>query len=336
MCLDEPSSKLTTISTHKGLYCFTRMPFGVSPAPAVFQRAMDTILQGLPNVICYLDDILITGQSDEHHLRNLEQVLERLKAHEVRLKRDKCRFFQDSVEYLGQVVTSQGVHISPAKVQAVAEHPAPTDVSGLRSFLGQINYYSKYIPNLSALLAPLHKLLRAGQPWSWTEECNRAFLAAKEKVTKTPVLAHFDRELPLSLAADASPYGLGAVISHTMPDGTDRPIAYASRTLSDAEKNYAQVEKEALSLVFGVKKFHQYLYGRRFVLITDHKPLTAILGPKRGVPPLAAARMQRWALLLSAYDYDIVYRPTTAHGNADGLSRLPLPDSKPVVNEVDP
>ena len=121
-----------------------------------------------------------------------------------------------------------------------------------------------------------------------------------------------------------------------MPDGTDRPIAFASRTLSDAEKNYAQVEKEALSLVFGVKKFHQYLYGRRFSLITDHKPITAILGPKRGVPPLAAARMQRWVLLLSAYDYDIVYRPTTAHGNADGLSRLPLPNSKPVVNEVDP
>ena len=196
MCLDEPSSKLTTISTHKGLYCFTRMPFRVSPAPAVFQRTMDTILQGLPNFICYLDDILVTGQSDEHHLQKLEQVLERLKAHGVRLKRDKCRFFQDSVEYMGQVVTSQGVHTSPAKVQAVAEQPAPTDVSGLRSFLGQINYYSKYIPNLSALLAPLHKLLRAGQPWRWTEECNRAFLEAKEKVTKTPVLAHFDRERP--------------------------------------------------------------------------------------------------------------------------------------------
>ena len=267
---------------------------------------MDTILQGLPNVICYVDDIFVTGQSDEHHLQNLEQVLERLKAHGVRPKREKCKFFQDSVEYLGQVVTSQGVHTSPAKVQAVTEQPTPTDVSGLRSYLGLINYYSKYIPNLSALRAPLHKLLHE-QPWRWIEECNQAFLAANEKVTKTPVLAQFDGELPLSLAADASPYGLGVVISHTMPDGTDRPIAYASRTLSDAENKYAQVEKEPLSLVFGVKKFHQYLYGRCFVLITDHKPLTAIMGPKRGVPPLAAARKQRWALLLSAYDYDIVY-----------------------------
>ena len=336
MPLDEPSSKLTTISTQKGLFRFTRMPFGVSSAPAVFQRAMDTILQGLSNVICYLDDILVTGSTDEQHLQNLEQVLARLKAHGVRLKKDKCRFFQDLVEHLGQVVTSEGVHTSLAKVQAVVDQPAPVDVSRLRSFLGQINYYSKYIPNLSAILAPLYQLLRSGHPWHWSEECNRAFLVAKEKVTRTPVLAHFDGTLPISLAADASSYGVGAVISHTMPDGKERPIAFASRMLSEAERKYAQVEKEALSLVFGVKKFHQYLYGRCFSLITDHKPLTAILGPKRGVPPLATARMQRWALLLSAYDYDIVYRPTTAHGNADGLSRLPLPEMKPVANTEDP
>ena len=136
------------------------------------------------------------------------------------------------------------------------------------------------------------------------------------------------------MPADASAYGVGAVISHVFPDGSERPIAFASRTLPSSEKNYAQLEKEALSLIFGVKKFHQYLYGRKFTLITDHKPLTAILGPKKGIPSLAAARLQRWALLLSAYEYEIKYKPTDNHKNADGLSRLPLRTEEAVPDKV--
>ena len=149
-------------------------------------------------------------------------------------------------------------------------------------------------------------------------------LAVKEKLVSADVLVHYDPCLPITLATDASSYGLGAVISHVYPDNYEQPIAFASRTLSTAERNYAQIEKEALSLVFGVRKFNQYLYARKFTLVTDHKPLTSILGPKTGIPPLAAARLQRWAILLSAYQYDIVYRDTKSHANADALSRLPL------------
>ena len=199
-----------------------------------------------------------------------------------------------------------------------------------------MNYYAKFLPNLSSTLHPLHALLRDGQPWNWSKECERVFKEAKKKLTEAPVLSHYDPSLPIVMAADASAYGIGAVISHRHPDGTETPIAYASRTLTSAERNYAQVEKEALSLVFGIQKFHQYLYGRRFILLTDHKPLTTILGPKNGIPPLAAARMQRWALLLSAYSYDIQFRPTKKHANADGLSRLPLSDSIPLGNVPDP
>ena len=136
---------------------------------------------------------------------------------------------------------------------------------------------------------------------------------------------HYDPKLPLILATDASAYGIGAVISHICPNGEERPIAYVSRTLTSSEQNYSQLDKEALSIVNGVRKFHQYLYGRKFLLLTDHKPLTTILGPTRGVPPIAAARLQRWALFLSAYTYDIKYRSTSDHANADCLSRFPLP-----------
>jgi hypothetical protein len=205
--------------------------------------------------------------------------------------------------------------------------PIPTNGNQLRSFLGIINYYGKFIPNLSALLHPLNSLLCAGKRWEWSPECDKAFKEAKNQLISAKVLTHFDPTQQITLAADASAYGIGAVISHVFSDGTERPIAFASRTLTASERNYAQLEKEALALIFGVKKFHRYLYGHRFTLITDHRPLTTILGPKKGIPSLAAARLQRWALILSAYQYSIQYKSTTNHGNADGLSRLPLPST---------
>ena len=329
MSLDEKSRELVTVNTHKGLYRYKRLPFGIASAPAIFQKTMDVVLQGLPKVICYLDDILITGSNDAEHLANVEKVLERLKQYNIRAKKSKCAFLSPSVEYLGHKVDASGLHTTQSKVEAVNKAPQPRNVQELRSFLGLVHYYGKFIPNLSTLLHPLNRLLKDDCSWEWTEECARAFRAVKDLLASAPVLAHYDPSLPLKLAGDASAYGIGAVLSHVFPDGSEHPVAYASRTLSPTEQNYSQVEKEAQSLVFGVQKFHTYVYGRRFTLVTDHKPLTTLLGPKTGIRPMTAARLQRWALLLSAYSYEIEFKRTHDHANADGLSRLPQGDRQP-------
>lgn len=318
------SQELLTIVTHKGLYRYKRLPFGITSAPALFQRAMEQILSGLPGVQCYLDDLLITGTDEKTHLRNLEATLQRLEDYGLRVRKDKCEFFRSSVEYLGHVIDSAGLHKAPSKVKAVMEAPSPVNVTQLRSFLGLLTYYGKFVPNLANQLKPLHELLNKAKQWEWTKTCETAFKDAKRALCDSGALIHFDPALPIQLACDASPYGVGAVVSHILPSGEERPIAFASRTLSQAEGGYAQIEREALAIVFGVKRFHQYLFGRKFTLLTDHRPLTSIFGPHSGIPSLAASRMQRWALLLSAHQYDIKYRKADLHGNADGLSRLPL------------
>ncbi|XP_053278106.1 uncharacterized protein K02A2.6-like [Pleuronectes platessa] len=327
MHVDKESQELLTIVTHKGLFRYRRLPFGITSAPALFQRAVDQILSGLTGVQCYLDDLLITGKDEQEHLRNLDAALKRLEEYGLRVRTDKCEFFQSSVEYLGPIIDGAGLHKAPSKVKAVEEAPSPQNVSQLRSFLGLLTYYAKFVPNLSNMLKPLHELLNKTTQWKWSDRCEEAFKEAKRALVHSEALTHFNPDLPLQLACDASPYGVGAVISHIMPSGEERAIAFASRTLSKAESNYAQIEREALSIIFGIKKFHQFLFGKRFTLLTDHRPLTSIFGPHTGIPSLVASRMQRWALLLSAHQYDIKYRRAEQHCNADGLSRLPLPVS---------
>ncbi len=321
--LHDDAKKYTTLTTHKGLYTYNRLPFGVASSAAIFQRQMDRIFKDLPQVLCYQDDILITGKDKDEHLRNLEEALQRLQANGLTAQQSKCEFMKSSLQYLGHVIDKDGIHPVNDKVEAIKAAPPPQDVTQLRAFLGLINYYQKFLPNLSEVLHPLHSLLKKDTKWYWSTECQRAFDAVKSMITVDSVLVPYSPELPVVLDCDASAYGLGAVLSHQLPDGSERPIAFASRTMNASEKNYAQIDKEALSIVFGVTRFHIYLYGRRFVLRTDHQPLMAILGPKRGIPPIAAMRMQRWATKLSAYSYDIQYRPSNDHSNADSMSRLP-------------
>ena len=323
--LSEASRAYTTINTHKGLFRYKRLPFGISSAPSIFQKIMESILQGVPHVSVYIDDILLTGTTREEHLLTLETVLSRLQQAGLKLKRSKCSFFASSIEYLGHIISADGLHPTDEKVRAVRKAPTPTNVSQLKSFLGMITYYSKFLPNLASRVAPLYKLLEKNVQWKWTSLQNKAFTEAKESLTSASVLAHYNPQKELVLECDASPLGLGAVLSHPEETGL-RPIAYASRTLSSAERNYSQLEREGLAIVWAVKKFHQFLYGRSFVIYSDHKPLESILNPRKHLSTTASARTQRWVLTLSAYDFKIKYKPGSHLKNADSLSRLPLPD----------
>ena len=325
--LDEDSKKFTTINTHKGLFQYNRLPFGISTAPSIFQRLMENLLRDLPNVCVYIDDILVSGKNEADHLHNLEQVLARLTSAGITLKHSKCIFATTSVEYLGHIIDSNGLHPSPTKVQAIQEAPAPTNVTELRAFLGLVNYYHKFLPNVSDVLAPLHSLLCKGIKWTWTDPQQTAFDEVKQLLQSSSLLVHYDSEKPLFLYCDASPYGVGAVLTHKMPYNTEKPITFASRTLSPAERNYSQLEKEALAIIFGVKRFHQYLYGTHFTLYSDHKPLERIFSESHATPSMASARIQRWALTLAAYQYTIKYKPGKNMSTADALSRLPLKHS---------
>lgn len=322
--LDPSAKKFVTINTHKGLYTYCRLPFGVASSPAIFQRTMEGILQNMPHVTVYLDDILVTGTSDEEHLRNLDEVLSRLKRSGLRLKRSKCEFLGEEVVFLGHKISAEGVQPVTEKVTAIQEAPTPQSVSELKAYLGLLNYYHKFLPSLSTLLAPLHALLRKESKWTWGSEQKEAFEKSKDLLQSSAILVHYDIQKPLILACDASPYGVGAVLSHRMEDGTERPIGFVSRTLNAAEKNYSQLEKEGLAVIFGVKKFHTYLYGRQFTIVTDHKPLISLFNELREVPQMASPRIQRWAVTLGGYEYTIVYKAGKEHQNADGLSRLPL------------
>ena len=334
--MSEDSKSYLTINTHKGLYSYNRLVFGIAASPSIWQRTMDQILKDIPNTSCILDDIIITEKSDELHLKTLETVLQRLQDYNLRVNRDKCSFFQEEITYCGHKINANGLHKTQDKIEAVINAPVPENVTQLRAFLGLVNYYSHFLPNMASVLHPLYQLLKKDRKYAWTAAAQNAFDTVKEMITSDTVLTHYNPDLPVKLACDSSAYGLGAVISHVMENGEERPIAFASRTLNAAEKNYAQIHKEALSLVWGVKKFHCMLFARKFTLVTDHQPLISIFGPKKGIPATTAARLQRYALFLQGHDYDIEYKSSKSHANCDGLSRLPysqsedLPDSDSV------
>lgn len=332
------SQELTTINTSKGLFKYTRLVYGLANGPAIFQRAMETLLVGIKGVSCWYDDICITGPNDEVHLNRLEEVLRRLKEAGLRLQKEKCSFFNDSVTYLGYTIDKNGLRTSPVKIKAILDAPCPTNVTELKRFLGVVNYYRGFIPSASSIMSPLHNLLCKDTNWDWGSKEQVAFEAIKKELASDRVLCHYDPEAKLVLTVDAGPEGLGAILSQRcVGDNVERPLAFASRSLTDSERNYSQVQKEATAIMFGVEHFHQFVYGQSepFILRTDHRPLLSIFGKRKGVSITAALRLQRYALKLSAYNYVIEYISSKKNIVADYFSRAPLKNigNDPLDNE---
>ncbi|GFX50477.1 retrovirus-related Pol polyprotein from transposon 17.6 [Trichonephila clavipes] len=298
------------------------MHFGLCNAPATFERLMEAVLGGLSYEAClvYLDDNIIVGRSFEEHLKNIRRVLQKLKEANLKLSPSKCHLFRREVTYLGHIISAEGVRKDPDKVSAVKDWNCLSDVHHLRSFLGLCTYYRKFVKNFSTIARPLHKLTEAKQKFIWTVDCNNAFNKLKDVLTFAPILAYPEIGKQFILDTDASHESIGAVLSQEI-DGQERVIAYFSKCLSKPERNYCVTRKELLAVVKAVEH-HPYLYGRRFLLRTDHASLTWLLNFKNSEGQIA-----RWIQRLQEYGVESRHRKGSAHGNADALLRRPCPES---------
>lgn len=327
--------KYLTLSTHKGLYQPTRLMYGIASGPAKWQREIENILKDIQGVAVFLDDIKNTAPNDELHMHRIETVLQRLDEHNMRVNFDKCEFFSNSITYCGYKIDKHGIHKIGKKVDAIINMKEPTNKDEVRSLNGLINYYGRFFKNLSTILYPLTNLLKENVPFVWDDKCKAAFATVKKEMASDNHLVHYDTQLPLVLATDASPVGVGAVLSHIYPDGTEKPIQFASQTLTPTQQRYSQLDREAYAIIFGIKKFYQYVYARHFILQCDNKPITQIFAPTKGLPTLSATRMQHYAIFLASFDYEIRYRKSSDHCNADAFSRLPEKHTTQVVSEID-
>ncbi|MEW8560660.1 MAG: RNase H-like domain-containing protein, partial [Candidatus Thiodiazotropha sp.] len=325
--LTTESSYLTCFNTPFGRYRFLRMPFGVRSAQDEFQQRIDTCFEGLEGVVAIVDDILIFGGSQEEHDLNLKRVLERAEAKGIRFNPEKMEIGVTEVQYFGNIISSSGLKPSPDKISAIKDMSPPSNKNELETILGTINYLSRFAPNLSEITLPMRQLLSKDAEFIWDEAQKTAFQKVKEILTCVPgpVLAFYDPSKELTLQVDASRSGLGATI---LQEG--RPVAYASKSLTPSEVNYAQIELEMYGILFGCKRFHQYIYGRKISVQTDHLPLVPIMKkPLHVAPP----RLQRMMLQLQPYDIEVSHVPGKLIPLADCLSRKSLPDTYPELTE---
>ena len=327
--LDPSAREKTAFATHNGLYEFLVMPFGLTNSGASFQRLMGHILRGLEYrfALIYIDDIIIFSKSIEEHLTHLEEVFRRLKAANVKLNPKKCCFAKQKVEYLGHVVTPDGVKPNPEKIRVVRDFPIPRNLKELRNFMGLANYYRRFVKGFAHIASPLNALTKKGVKFVWTESCADAFDKLKRALVSAPILAYPNFKEEFLLFVDASSTGIGFTLAQKQ-DGKEVVIAYNGRGLNPAEKNYSTTEREALALVEGIKKFQPYLFGRKFTVITDHSSLRWLMNVKD-----ATGRLARWSLLLQQHDFDITHRPGREHSNADSLSRRPY-ENCPDLNSL--
>lgn len=317
--MNESDKEKTAFATHKGLFQFRVMPFGLANSPKTFERLMELTLAGLhwERCLVYIDDVIVFGKSVGETLDNLKLVFERFREANLKLKPSKCTFFQEEVRYLGHIVSADGIKCEPDKISAVENWPVPESVSDVRSFLGIASYYRKFIADFSNIAFPLTQLTRKDKRFEWTDDCQISFMTLKRALTAAPILAYPTRNDKFILDTDASNFGVGAVLSQ-IQDGEEKVIAYGSKTLSRSQRGYCTTYRELLAVVTFVKQFRYYLSGRHFLLRTDHSSLIWLKNFKEPEGMVA-----RWLSLLDTYDFKIEHRRGNLHGNADALSRKP-------------
>lgn len=320
LVVDDASAEVLTVNIMKCLFKVRRLPFGISIAPWLFQCTMDMLLARISGVKCYLNDI-ISGESLEQHAERLETVLTRLKKGRLLVNKEKYEFRKTSIEFLGHVIDVTGIHPSMSKVDTILKAPMPSSKKELQSFLGLINFYSRFLKGKAEVAEPLYHLLDRNSGWSWNSQHDQAFVALRNLLSSEAVLISYDPKQPIVLLCDASPVVIGAVLAHRLQDGTERPIAYASKTLGLSDRKYAQIDKEGLAILYGVKKFYQYLAGGNFIITTDHQPLLGLFNREKCITEVVFPRMLRWILFLAAYDYTFEYQPGLRNSNADALSQ---------------
>lgn len=310
----------TAFSTPSGHYEFNRMPFGLKTAPATFQRAMDNVLRGLQGLHClvYLDDVIIFSKSLPEHIEKLRVVFNRFRKTNLKVQLDKSHFLRKEVLYLGHTITSEGLKPNNDKIDAVLRYPLPETVTQIKSFLGLIGYYRKFIKDFAKITRPLTACLKKGRKIIINEEYIESFETCKKLLTNAPLLQFPDFSKTFILTTDASNFAIGAVLSQGAI-GSDKPVAYASRTLSDTETKYSTIEKELLAVIWAVKHFRPYLYGNKFIIYTDHRPLAWLYSLKE-----PNSKLTRWRLRLEEYDFEIRYKKGPQNTNADALSRIKI------------
>ena len=315
------SRLLTTFITPFGRYCFNKLPFGISSAPELFQKRMSELLEGLDGVVCLMDDVLLFGRDQQEHDARLIKVLERIQSAGVTLNVEKCELSKPSLKFLGNWIDKYGVRADPEKTAAICQMSPPHSVSDLWRFMDMVNQMGKFSPNIAEISKPLRELLSIKRAWLWGPEQDHAFNTLKQELTKPTVLALYDPASKSKVSADASSFGLGAVLLQCKGESNWKPVVYASRSLTETKRHYAQIE-EALAVTWSCEKFSDYILGSKFEIETDHKPRVPLLSSKHlnDLPP----RVLRFRLRMAKFDYTIAHVPGKLLYTADALSRDPV------------
>lgn len=330
--MDPNDVEKTAFNVEHGHFEFLRMPMGLKNSPSTFQRVMDNVLRGLQNEIClvYLDDIIVFSTSLQEHMTNLEKVFQRLRESNFKIQMDKSEFLKLETAYLGHIITRDGIKPNPDKISAINKYPIPKTPKEIKQFLGLLGYYRKFIPDFARITKPLTQCLKKGRKITFDPEYVQCFEKCKALLTNDPILQYPDFTKEFNLTTDASNVAIGAVLSQG-PINADKPICYASRTLNESEINYSTIEKELLAIVWATKYFRPYLFGRKFKILTDHKPLQWMVNMKE-----PNSRLTRWRLRLSEYDFTVTYKKGKSNTNADALSRIEINTKEmSLIEEID-